>query len=92
MISNFIKPENLEAVMAESKEWLEEIKHCDDDEQYAHACEIGGQIMDINIWDGSKLSDDNMWHCEAIECFDENGFHTRGYRYQYLWCVPKEAS
>ena len=90
MTDNFIKPENFDAVMAESKQWLEEVKHRDDDEQYAYACEIGGQILDINIWDGSKISDDNMWHCEAIECFDENNFHTRGYRYQHLWSVTKE--
>ena len=92
MTDNFIKSENFDEVVATSKRWFETIKNCDDDEQYAYACEIGGQIIDINIWDGSKISDDNMWHCEVIECFDENNCHTRGYRYQHLWSVSKEVA
>lgn len=87
---NFIKKENMEAVIAKSHEWFAEIKDRTDDEQYCCGFEIGDQIIDINIYDGEKLCEDNKWHCEVIECFDdENGCHARGDRYQYLWSIDK---
>ena len=87
----FIKPESLDKVIAQSKEFFEaEVKDSDDDDQYTAGFEIDDHILDINIWDGDKINGgDGMWHCEAIECHSENGEHVRGYRYQNLWSVKK---
>jgi hypothetical protein len=89
---NFIKEENMEEVIAKSHEWFAEIKDRTDDEQYCCGFEIGDQIIDINIYDGEKICEDNKWHCEVIECFDdENGCHARGNRYQHLWSIDKKG-
>ena len=90
----FIKPESLDKVIAQSKEFFEaEVKNSDADEQYTCGYEIDDHILDINIWDGDMLDSDGMWHCEAIECHDNgNGEHTRGYRNQYLWSIKKEEA
>ena len=88
----FIKPESLDKVIAQSKEFFEaEVKDSDGDEQYACGYEIDNHILDINIWDGDEINGgDGMWHCEAIKCHSENGEHVRGYQYQHLWSVKKE--
>ena len=90
-MDNFIKQENMGEIIAQSYEWFEQIKDRTDDEQYSRGYEIGDQIIDINIYDGQKLCDDNQWHCEIIECFDdENGCHARGDRCQHLWSIDKQ--
>ena len=92
----FIKPESLDKVIAQSKEFFEaEVKDADDgEEQYSEGYKIDDHLLDINIWDGDSINGgDGMWHCEAIEChYDENGAWVRGYRYQNLWSVKKEVS
>jgi len=80
--------EILDKVIAQSKEWFEESRTDRDnevDENYIHGFEIDGYIFDIDIWDGRKISDDNKWHCEIIECYDDGQYHCRGYRDQFLW-------
>ena len=91
----FIKPESLDKVIAQSKEFLAEVllEEDHDQEQYTAGYEIDDHILDINIWDGDILDSDGMWHCESIECHtNENGEHVRGYKSEHLWSIKKEEA
>ena len=81
----------LDKVIAKSKEWFEETKTDRDtraDEVYTCGFEIDGHYFDISIWDEWAIADEYKWHCGIIECYeDENGYHCRGFRDQFLWEV-----
>lgn len=87
-----IKPHNrAEVVKASIDFFISDVRGEDYDEQYCMGFETAdGQILDINIWDGDKLEDDGMWHCEVYDAFDDaNGYHCRGYNSVELWSVSK---
>jgi len=86
-----IKPHNrAEVVKASIDFFISDVRGHDDDEQYCMGFETSdGQIFDINIWDGDKLAEDGLWHCQVYDAFDDEGYHCRGFNSVELWSVPK---
>ena len=90
----FINKEHLPITITRSLAVLMDASRCHgQDEQFCEGFEVGEHIMDINVVDGELMGKPDSWFVEAIECHDDaNGYHTRGYKWQFLYQIEKTTA